>query len=66
VIAGTVPGTEDRIPLLPHEVDGVTLLIAADVHAVFRQLDAAHWMSANSTKTDPAALRRLVLTATLG
>ena len=52
VIGGTIPGTENRIPLLPHEVDGVKLLITAYGRAVFRQLDAAHWMSADSTKTD--------------
>jgi hypothetical protein len=33
-----------------HEVDGVKLLITACGRAVFRQLDAAHWMSADSTK----------------
>jgi hypothetical protein len=52
VIGGTIPGTENRIPLLPHEVDGVKLLIIAYGCAVVRQLDAAHWMSADSTKTD--------------
>ena len=44
------PRTENRIPLLPHEVDGVKLLITACGRAIFRQLDAAHWMSADSTK----------------